>query len=50
MVDGQAKVDDVIEILTRQDFSRDKVEHILEQLKRGGEVFEPRHGLVKLIG
>jgi replicative DNA helicase Mcm len=38
------------EILTRQDFSRDKVEHTLEQLKRGGEVFEPRHGLVKLIG
>ena len=47
---GQAKVDEVIEILVQQGFSRDKVEHTLEQLKRGGEVIEPRHGLVKLIG
>ncbi len=47
---GQARVDEVIEILVQQGFSRDKVEHTLEQLKRGGEVLEPRHGLVKLIG
>ncbi|WP_342770425.1 MULTISPECIES: LAGLIDADG family homing endonuclease [unclassified Methanoculleus] len=47
---GQAKVAEVVDILVQQGFSRDKVEHTLEQLKRGGEVLEPRHGLVKLIG
>ena len=47
---GQARVDEVIDILVQQGFSRDKVEHTIDQLKRGGEVLEPRHGLVKLIG
>mgnify|MGYP002407688548 CR=1 FL=1 len=47
---GQAKVDEVIDILVQQGFSRDKVEHTIEQLKRGGELLEPRHGLIKLIG
>jgi len=47
---GQAKVEEVIEILVQQGFARDKIEHTIEQLKRGGEVLEPRHGLVKLIG
>ena len=47
---GQAKVDEVIDILIQQGFARDKIENTLEQLKRGGEVLEPRHGLVKLIG
>ena len=47
---GQARVDEVIDILLQQGFVRDKIEHTIEQLKRGGEVLEPRHGLVKLIG
>lgn len=47
---GQAKVDEVIDILVQQGFSRDKIEHTIEQLKRGGELLEPRHGLIKLIG
>ncbi|MBP7298961.1 MAG: minichromosome maintenance protein MCM, partial [Methanoculleus sp.] len=47
---GQARVDEVIVILLQQGFARDKIEHTIEQLKRGGEVLEPRHGLVKLIG
>ncbi len=47
---GQARVDEVVDILIQQGFSRDKIEHTIEQLKRGGELLEPRHGLVKLIG
>jgi replicative DNA helicase Mcm len=47
---GQAKVDEVLDILVQQGFSRDKVEHTIDQLKRGGEVLEPRHGLLKVIG
>ncbi|WP_286879094.1 minichromosome maintenance protein MCM [Methanoculleus sp. UBA413] len=47
---GQAKVDEVIDILIQQGFSRDKIEYTIEQLKRGGELLEPRHGLIKLIG
>jgi len=48
--DGQARVEEVIEILVQQGFARDKIEYTLDHLKRGGEVLEPRHGLVKLIG
>ncbi len=47
---GQARVDEVIDILVQQGFGRDKVEHTIEQLKRGGELLEPRHGLIKPIG
>jgi len=47
---GQARVEEVIEILVQQGFARDKIEYTLDHLKRGGEVLEPRHGLVKLIG
>jgi replicative DNA helicase Mcm len=47
---GQAKVDEVIDILTQQGFSRDRIEYAIEQLKRGGELLEPRHGLIKVIG
>ena len=47
---GQAKIDEVIDILTQQGFSRDRIEYAIEQLKRGGELLEPRHGLIKVIG
>ncbi|NLA32050.1 MAG: minichromosome maintenance protein MCM, partial [Methanomicrobiales archaeon] len=47
---GQAKVDEVIDTLIQQGFTRDKIEYTIEQLRRGGEVLEPRHGLIKLIG
>ena len=47
---GQARVEDVIDVLVQQGFARDKIEYTLDHLKRGGEVLEPRRGLVKLIG
>lgn len=47
---GQAKVDEVIEVLVQQGFSRDRIEETIEHLKRGGELLEPRHGLIKVIG
>ncbi len=47
---GQAKIDEVIDVLMQQGFSRDRIEYAIEQLKRGGEVLEPRHGLIKVIG
>lgn len=47
---GQAKIDEVIDILVQQGFSRDRVEEVIEHLKRGGELLEPRHGLIKVIG
>jgi len=47
---GQARAHEVIETLVQQGFVRDKIEHAIEQLKRGGEVLEPRHGLLKVIG
>ncbi len=47
---GQAKVDEVIEILMQQGFSRDRIEYTIEQLGRGGELLEPRHGFIKVIG
>ena len=47
---GQAKIDEVIDVLVQQGFSRDRIEYAIEQLKRGGEVLEPRHGLIKVIG
>ena len=47
---GQARIEDVIDVLVQQGFARDKIEYTLDHLKRGGEVLEPRRGLVKLIG
>ncbi|MCK9307151.1 MAG: MCM family protein, partial [Methanoculleus sp.] len=45
---GQAKLDEVLDILVQQGFSRDKIEHTIEQLKRGGDLLEPRHGYIKV--
>ncbi|MDN7023576.1 MCM family protein [Methanoculleus sp. FWC-SCC1] len=47
---GQAKADQVVETLIQQGFARDKIENAIEQLRRGGEVLEPRHGFLKVIG
>jgi len=47
---GQARVEEVIDVLVQQGFARDKIEYTLDHLKRGGEVLEPRRGLIKLIG
>lgn len=47
---GQARIDEVIDVLTQQGFTRDKIEYAIEQLRRGGELLEPRHGLIRVIG
>ena len=47
---GPARIEDVIDVLVQQGFARDKIEYTLDHLKRGGEVLEPRRGLIKLIG
>ncbi|MBR1369388.1 ATPase AAA [Methanocalculus chunghsingensis] len=46
---GTARVDQVIETLTQKGFSRDAIEKAVEKLRQGGEAFEPKHGLIKLI-
>jgi len=46
---GTARVDSVIDTLTQKGFSRDAIEKAVEKLRQGGEAFEPKHGLIKLI-
>jgi replicative DNA helicase Mcm len=46
----EARMDQVVEIVTQQGFAREKVENILRMLLRDGEALEPRHGIIKLIG
>ncbi|RXE55382.1 AAA family ATPase [Methanoculleus taiwanensis] len=47
---GMARTEDVFDTLVKQGFAREKIEAAIEQLRRGGEVLEPRHGFVKVIG
>ena len=42
-------IDDVVVAAKERDISEDKVEEILEKLKRVGEIFEPRHGFLSRI-
>ncbi|MCP1714634.1 replicative DNA helicase Mcm [Methanocalculus alkaliphilus] len=46
---GTARVDQVVETLIQKGFSRDAIEKAVEKLRQGGEAFEPKHGLIKLI-
>ncbi len=46
----EARVDQVIEIVTGQGFAKDKVEHMIQVLLNQGEALQPRHGIIKLIG
>ncbi len=47
---GMTRTEDVFDTLVKQGNSREKIEAAIEQLRRGGEVLEPRHGFLKVIG
>ena len=42
-------IDDIIEEAKSRDIAEEKVEEVLEKLKRVGEVFEPRRGFLSKI-
>jgi replicative DNA helicase Mcm len=46
----EARVDQVLEIVTGQGFTKEKVEQMIKMLLREGEALEPRSGIIKLIG
>jgi replicative DNA helicase Mcm len=46
----EARMDQVIEIVTGQGFTKDRVEQMIRMLLRDGEALEPRNGIIKLIG
>jgi replicative DNA helicase Mcm len=46
----EARVDQVLEIVTGQGFAKEKVEQMIKMLLRDGEALEPRNGIIKLIG
>ncbi|MDD3112581.1 MAG: minichromosome maintenance protein MCM, partial [Methanofollis liminatans] len=47
--DGSANLEQVIEEMIRQGFTKDKVEGTLKMLKNQGEVIEPRPGIIRLF-
>jgi replicative DNA helicase Mcm len=46
----EARVDQVLEIVTGQGFAKEKIEQMIKMLLREGEALEPRSGIIKLIG
>ena len=46
----EARIDQVVEIVTGQGFAKEKIEQVIKGLLREGECFEPRNGIIKLIG
>ncbi len=46
---GTAHIDQVVDTLMQQGYDRDDVRKRIEDLKRGGEAFSPRTGLIKLL-
>jgi replicative DNA helicase Mcm len=46
---GTARIDQVIDALVKDGHDKDDVRKRIEDLKRGGELMEPRSGLVKLL-
>ena len=46
----EARVDQLIEIVTGQGFAKEKIEQMIKMLLRDGEALEPRNGIIKLIG
>ncbi|MDK2974534.1 MAG: replicative helicase Mcm [Methanofollis sp.] len=47
--DGSANLDQVIEEMIRQGFTKDKIEGTIKMLKNQGEVIEPRPGIIRLF-
>ena len=46
---GRAKIDEVIELVTRHGFTRDEIKKQIELFLRQGEAMEPKSGVIKLI-
>lgn len=48
---GRARVSDVIETAMQNEkgFTREKIEEVIDRLKRDGEAMEPRNGTIKLL-
>lgn len=46
---GRARISEVIETVVQQGFAKDKVEDVIDRLKRDGEAMEPRHGIIQLL-
>jgi replicative DNA helicase Mcm len=46
---GTAHLDQVVDALVSQGFDRDDVRRRIEDLRREGEILEPRRGLIKLV-
>jgi replicative DNA helicase Mcm len=46
----EARMDQLVEIVSGQGFTRDRVEQMIKMLLRDGEALEPRSGIIKLIG
>ena len=46
---GRAKIDEVIELVSRHGFSRDEIKKQIELFLRQGEAMEPKSGVIKLI-
>jgi len=47
--DGSANLEQVIEEMVRQGFTKDKIEGTIKMLKNQGEVIEPRPGIIRLF-
>jgi len=45
----QIPIDDVIKEATARGIEEDKVEEVIEKLKRSGDIFEPRRGLIQKL-
>jgi len=46
---GRARVSEVIETAMQQGFAREKIEEVIDRLKRDGEAMEPRNGIIQLL-
>lgn len=46
---GRARVNEVIETAMQQGFGREKIEEVIDRLKRDGEAMEPRNGIIQLL-
>ncbi|MGC9436122.1 MAG: minichromosome maintenance protein MCM [Methanomicrobiales archaeon] len=46
---GRARVSEVIETAMIKGFTREKIEEVIDRLKRDGEAMEPRNGTIKLL-
>ncbi|HJJ36504.1 MAG TPA: minichromosome maintenance protein MCM, partial [Methanocorpusculum sp.] len=44
-----AKIDDIYQRLTQQNYTRDEIEHMIEQMSRAGEILLPKNNTIKLV-